>query len=94
LAEAKFVRAYNYFRLVRAFGDVVLRLHLPKDASEYNQPRTDKATVYAAIEQDLTDAAAYCRKPTALRTLAVLPKALHWHYTQKWPCTKRNGPMY
>jgi hypothetical protein len=58
LAEAKFVRAYNYFRLVRAFGDVVLRQHIAKDASEYNLPRTAKATVYAAIEQDLTDAAA------------------------------------
>ncbi|RYU89275.1 RagB/SusD family nutrient uptake outer membrane protein [Mucilaginibacter terrigena] len=58
LAEAKFVRAYNYFRLVRAFGDVVLRLHLPKDASEYNLPRTPKAEVWAAIETDLTDAAA------------------------------------
>jgi len=57
IAEAKFVRAYNYFRLVRAFGDVVLRLHLPKDASEYNQPRTAKAQIYAAIEQDLNDAA-------------------------------------
>ncbi|RCH55430.1 RagB/SusD family nutrient uptake outer membrane protein [Mucilaginibacter hurinus] len=58
IAEAKFVRAYNYFRLVRAYGDVVLRLHLPKDASEYNLPRSPKAEVYAAIEQDLTDAAA------------------------------------
>jgi hypothetical protein len=58
LAEAKFVRAYSYFRLVRAFGDVPLRLHVPKDASEYNIPRTPKAQVWAAIEQDLTDAAA------------------------------------
>jgi hypothetical protein len=58
LAEAKFVRAYAYFRLVRAFGDVPLRLHLPKDASEYNLPRTPKADVWAAIETDLTDAAA------------------------------------
>jgi len=58
LAEAKFVRAYAYFRLVRAFGDVPLRLHLPKDASEYNLPRSPKADVWAAIETDLTDAAA------------------------------------
>ncbi|WP_439554871.1 RagB/SusD family nutrient uptake outer membrane protein [Dyadobacter sp.] len=58
IAEAKFVRAYSYFRLVRAFGDVPLRLTLPKDATEYNIPRTPKAEVYAAIEQDLTDAAA------------------------------------
>jgi hypothetical protein len=58
LLEAKFVRAYAYFRLVRAFGDVPLRLHVPKDASEYNIPRTPKAEVWAAIEQDLTEAAA------------------------------------
>ncbi|OOQ60713.1 RagB/SusD family nutrient uptake outer membrane protein [Mucilaginibacter pedocola] len=58
LAEAKFVRAYNYFRLVRAFGDVVLRDHVPVDASEYNLPRTAKADVYAFIEKDLTEAAA------------------------------------
>jgi len=57
IAEAKFVRAYSYFRLVRAFGAVPLRLHLPKDASEYNLPRTDTTTVWNAIEQDLTDAA-------------------------------------
>jgi starch-binding outer membrane protein, SusD/RagB family len=58
LLEAKFLRAYSYFRLVRAFGDVPLRLHVPKDASEYNIPRTPKAEVWAAIEQDLNDAAA------------------------------------
>lgn len=58
LAEAKFVRAYAYFRLVRAFGDVPLRLSLPKDPSEYNIPRTPKEQVWAAIESDLTDAAA------------------------------------
>ena len=58
IAEAKFIRAYEYFRLVRAFGDVPLRLHVPKDASEFNLPRTAKAEVWAAIEQDLTDAAA------------------------------------
>ncbi|KIA92946.1 glycan metabolism protein RagB [Pedobacter kyungheensis] len=58
IAEAKFVRAYSYFRLVRAFGDVPLRLNVPKDASEFNIPRTPKAQVYTAIEKDLDDAAA------------------------------------
>lgn len=58
LAEAKFVRAYSYFRLVRAFGDVPLRLRVPEGATEYNIPRTPKAEVYAAIEKDLTEAAA------------------------------------
>lgn len=58
LAEAKFIRAYAYFRLVRAFGGVPLRLHVPKSASEYNIPRSSAAQVWAAIETDLTDAAA------------------------------------
>jgi hypothetical protein len=56
-AEAKFVRAYSYFRLVRAFGDVPLRLHLPKSPAEFNVPRTPKVQVWAAMEQDLTEAA-------------------------------------
>src|SRR4051812_28827214 len=58
LAEAKFVRAYSYFRLVRAFGGVPLRLHLPASVSDYNLPRTSRDSVYQAIEKDLTDAAA------------------------------------
>ncbi len=58
LAEAKFVRALAYFRLVRAFGGVPLRLHVPADASQYNLPRATREETYAAIEQDLTEAAA------------------------------------
>jgi hypothetical protein len=58
LAEAKFVRAYAYFRLVRAYGDVPLRLTVPANETEYNIPRTPKAEVYAQIEKDLTEAAA------------------------------------
>lgn len=57
IAEAKFLRALSYFRLVRAYGDVPLRISIPKDASEYNVPRAAKDQVYAQIEQDLTDAA-------------------------------------
>lgn len=57
LAEAKFLRAYAYFRLVRAYGDVPLRLTVPTDASQYNIPRTPKAEVWAQIEKDLTEAA-------------------------------------
>lgn len=57
VAEAKFVRAYGYFRLVRAFAGVPLRLHYPKNAADFNIPRATQAQVYAQIEQDLTDAA-------------------------------------
>lgn len=59
LAEAKFIRAYSYFKLVRAFGAVPLRLHTinPDNLSAYNIPRTSKDSVYMSIEKDLTEAA-------------------------------------
>ena len=36
LAEAQFMRAYDYFRLVRAFGSVPLRLTPPTSTTQYN----------------------------------------------------------
>jgi len=58
LAEAKFIRAYSYFRLVRAFGNIPLVLHVPDSAASLNPPQVTADKVWAAIEQDLTDAAA------------------------------------
>lgn len=58
LAEAKFVRAYSYFRLVRAYGGVPLRLTIAADPSEYIMPRSTREEVFAQIEKDLTEAAA------------------------------------
>ncbi|RZK66234.1 MAG: RagB/SusD family nutrient uptake outer membrane protein, partial [Pedobacter sp.] len=91
IAEAKFVRAYSYFRLVRAFGDVPLRLNVPKDASEFNIPRTPKAQVWAAIEKDLDDAAAVLPQTYTSVDLGRATKgaALGLHakvamYQQKW----------
>jgi hypothetical protein len=91
LAEAKFIRAYAYFRLVRAFGDVPLRLNVPKDATEYNKPRTPKAEVWAAVEQDLTDAAATLPQSYGAADAGRITKgaalALHAKvamYQQKW----------
>src|ERR1700739_394505 len=52
LAEAKFIRAYDYFRLVRAFGNSTLRLHVPKSAADYNLPQTPAAQVWTQIETD------------------------------------------
>lgn len=57
LAEAKFIRAYDYFRLVRAFGNITLRLHPPKSAADYNLPQVPASQVWTQIETDLTDAA-------------------------------------
>ena len=91
LGEAKFIRAYAYFRLVRAFGDVPLRLHVPVDASEYNIPRTPKADVWAAVEQDLNDAASVLPQSYGAADLGRVTKgaalALHAKvamYQQKW----------
>jgi hypothetical protein len=91
LAEAKFIRAWCYFRLVRAFGDVPLRLHVPKNASEYNIPRTPKAQVWAAIETDLTDAASVLPQSYGAADIGRITKgaalALHAKvamYQKKW----------
>jgi hypothetical protein len=91
LAESKFIRAYAYFRLVRAFGDVPLRLHVPKNASEYNIPRTPKAQVWAAIESDLNDAASVLPQSYASTDVGRVTKgaalALHAKvamYQKKW----------
>jgi tetratricopeptide (TPR) repeat protein len=57
LAEAKFIRALNYFNLVRIYGDVPLvttELVNYKDAYEYG--RQPVSTVYAQIIKDLTEA--------------------------------------
>jgi len=54
-AEAKFLRAYYYFELVRFFGDVVLYTENLSPA-EYIQGRKPKEEVFAQIEQDLLDA--------------------------------------
>lgn len=91
LAEAKFVRGYSYFRLVRAFGDVPLRLKVPAGTEEYNIPRSPKAEVYTTIEKDLTEAAAVLPVKYGLTDVGRATKgaALSLHakvsmYQQKW----------
>jgi hypothetical protein len=59
LAEAKFLRAYYYFELVKFFGDVPLILDKRIGIEEARTiPRSPKAEVYAQIEADLIAAAA------------------------------------
>ncbi len=57
VGENKFLRAYFYFFLVRAFGGVPL-LTRPLKPSEFFQPRASRDNVYAQIELDLLDAIA------------------------------------
>ncbi|MDT0678028.1 RagB/SusD family nutrient uptake outer membrane protein [Autumnicola musiva] len=63
IAEAKFLRAYTYFFLVRSFGDVTIQGEVEFiDGEEVVDPEVDlsernsQEEVYAYIEQDLMDA--------------------------------------
>jgi hypothetical protein len=56
-AEAKFIRALTYFRLVRAYGNIPLILKVPSTPAESNPPQASPTDVYTAIEKDLTEAA-------------------------------------
>lgn len=58
IAEAKVLRAYNYFELVSLWGDVPLVLNDIPPSSYTSTGRSPKATVYAQIEKDLNEAIA------------------------------------
>ncbi|MBK7212121.1 MAG: RagB/SusD family nutrient uptake outer membrane protein [Bacteroidales bacterium] len=55
-AEAKFIRAYFYFDLVRLFKNVPLILNPLGAAEMFNVTQATPEAVYAQIEQDLKDA--------------------------------------
>jgi hypothetical protein len=56
VAEAKFLRAFAYFELVKNFGGVPLVL-TPLTANDPKQPRASEEDVWQQIETDLQDAA-------------------------------------
>lgn len=56
--EAQFLRALSYFNLVRLWGNVPLVLKPGSTTEARSYTRNPVADVYAAIEKDLTDAAA------------------------------------
>ena len=55
VGEAKFMRAYFYYDLVKNFGDVPL-VTLPLLIDDLNQTRASAKDIYTQIEQDLKDA--------------------------------------
>lgn len=57
IGENKFLRAYYYFFLVRAYGGVPL-ITRPLRPGEFYQPRATAQQIYDLIEQDLLDAIA------------------------------------
>lgn len=54
--EALFFRAYCYFNLVRAWGEVPLVTFKVKEASDANRPKSDVNEIYEQIDKDLTEA--------------------------------------
>lgn len=59
-AEAKFLRGYGYFMLVRLFGRVPLIDKAYADAAQQaNVPQSEPAAIYTLIESDLNFAAAH-----------------------------------
>jgi hypothetical protein len=56
--QAKFIRAYYYFNLVRLYGDVPLIVKQIKSRDDSEQPRASIKDIYVQIKADLTDAIA------------------------------------
>lgn len=56
IAEAKFLRAFNYFELVKNFGGVPLVLELQMPSEVIGITRSTTEDTYSQIEQDLLDA--------------------------------------
>ncbi len=57
IAEAKFLRAWYHFHLLKVFGGVPI-VNKVLQPSEFTMPRNTEAEVYAQIELDLKEAAA------------------------------------
>lgn len=80
LAEAKFLRAWYYFNLVKTFGDVPLVLNA--ELETYNLTRTSKQEIYNQIIKDLEEA------------IAVLPTAGEYAASERGRATKGAAQAY
>lgn len=90
--EAKFLRAFMYFTLVKSFGGVPLVDHVPVTGVEADKlmtlTRKSKEEIYAFIEKDLKDAAAVLpagtggQRATKGAAHALLAKV--YLYQKKW----------
>lgn len=71
-AEAKLLRAYFYFDLVRFFKNIPLILTPIAKDQAYNIPQVTPAEIYAQIEKDLKDAIAESNLPNRITADAEL----------------------
>ena len=59
VGEARFFRAYSFFELVKAYGDVPLLNFYSKNAADNIKPKSPAAAIYAQIDSDLNVAVQY-----------------------------------
>lgn len=92
VAEAKFLRAYQYFDLVRYFGGVPLVLGMKMPSEIEGIQRASAAEVYTQIENDLKDAANVLpvKGEYASADLGVPLKGQHKGYWQKLIFIRKN----
>jgi hypothetical protein len=90
IAEARFLRAFYYFELVKNFGDVPLFGDIPADIADPNQIKREPVSeVYAQIENDLAIASEHLPlvqdelyKATKGAAMGLLSKV--YLYQEKW----------
>lgn len=56
LGEAKFLRGFYYFELVRLYGDVPMKLNPTQTGDDLQVPRVNRDTIYSQIIRDMTAA--------------------------------------
>ena len=78
VGEAKFIRALNYFFLVRAFERIPLKLTATKEGDDLNTPQAKKEDTYTQIVKDLTDAIAALPKENPYSGDESRGRASHW----------------
>jgi hypothetical protein len=59
IAEARFMRGFDYLFLATLYGDIPLTLKTLNSFDEYDRPKATQAEVYAAVIDDLTFARDY-----------------------------------
>lgn len=60
IAEAKFVRAFNYFHVVQIWGPAPLKTTIPLASDDTNLPRASIEEIYDVIIEDLKFAEVHC----------------------------------
>jgi hypothetical protein len=91
LAEARIMRAYMYFNLVRLYGSVPLVLKIPATDAEFQPARATVEQIYAQIISDLEYGAANARATSANKGIvtkgvanALLAKVYATQSTPDW----------